>query len=159
MKHRFLISLVIATVASGCTRNILASPEEDAARVADVRASFTPGDRGLFEIDFVVRSPFGLPATITGIQWEVWLRDRWFAAGTRRLSEPVPAGEAHRFKVELPVVFRREGPPSAEPASVEIGVRGRLLLGIAGDVQPLPFQHRQQITAAYLPRLEDDGSR
>ena len=141
----------LAGVGSGCPRNLLGDNAEGAVRIEAVRAQFTPGDRGEFDIDFAIQNPTGVAAVVSGIDWEVWLGRRWFAAGTLALSEPVPARGSHSFRVLLPVVFRRSGADSAEPASIEIGVRGRLALDAGGQVQPLPFQDRRRILAANVP--------
>jgi hypothetical protein len=121
--------------------------------VEAVHARFTSGDRGDFDIEFALQNPTGVAAVVTGIDWEIWLGPRWFAAGTLALSEPVPAQGAHSFKVALPVVFRRSGTGSPEPTSIEIGVRGQLTLDAGGQVQPLPFQDRRRILAENVPSL------
>jgi hypothetical protein len=137
---------------SGCPRHILGGEiAQGAVRVDGVSARFTPGDRGDFEIEFTLQNPTGVPAVVSGIDWEVWLGGRWFAAGTVALSEPVPAQGAHSFKAVLPVVFRRAGAGSSDPASIDIGVRGQLTLDARGRVHPLPFQDRRRIVAANVP--------
>jgi hypothetical protein len=145
--------VALAAGLSGCPRNILGEGSEGAVRVEGVRAQFTAGDRGEFEIDFALENPTGIAATVSGIEWEVWLGGRWFAAGTLALSEALPAQGSHSFKVMLPVVFRRSGAASAEPTSIEIGVRGRLTLAAGGHVHPLAFQDRRRIVAANVPSI------
>ena len=121
-------------------------------RVEDVRARFTPEDRADVDIDFAVGNS-GAASAVAGIEWEVWLGRRWFAAGTLSLSEPLPAGAQHRFTVTLPIVFRRAGSDSSEPTAVEIGVRGQILLGSNGRVEKVSFQDRRRIVVANAPSL------
>jgi hypothetical protein len=145
--------LAWAAAAFGCAHAAGGGAGEDALRVEEVRARFTPGDRADFEIDFAVENRTGAAAAVTGIQWEVWLGGRWFAAGTLALSEAVPAREVRRFTATLPVVFRRVASDRPEPTSIEIGVRGHLLFGADGHVERLAFQDRRRIDAANLPPL------
>ncbi|HZA13076.1 MAG TPA: hypothetical protein VE618_01210 [Myxococcaceae bacterium] len=148
-----------AALALGCAHGAGAWADPAAVRIEDVRARFTPAERGDFEVDFAIENGSGTAAAVAGIEWEVWLGGRWFAAGTLSLSEALPPRGQRRFTATLPVVFRRSGSDPAQPTSVEIGVRGNLLIGAEGRVEKVPFQDRRRIAAAYLPavggRVED----
>jgi hypothetical protein len=137
----------------GCAHGAGAWADPSAVRVEGVRARFTPGDRGDFELDFAIENGSGTRAAVAGIEWEVWLGGRWFAAGTSTLSEGLPPRGQRRFTATLPVVFRRSGSDPAQPTSVEIGVRGYLLIGADGRVEKVPFQDRRRIVAANLPAV------
>jgi hypothetical protein len=140
-----------AASAAGCAHGAGVRADAAAVRVEDVRARFTPGDRGDFEVDFAIENARAEAAAVAGIEWEVWLGGRWFAAGTLSLSEALPPRAQRRFTATLPVVFRRSGSAPAEATAVEIGVRGQLLIGAGGHVEKVPFRDRRRIVAVNLP--------
>lgn len=150
---RLVLAATVGAAVTGCRRGVAAGGVEDPVRVESVRARFTEGDRGDFDIDFAVENRSGSEASVTAIQWEVWLGGRWFAAGTLALSEALPPRAAGRFTATLPVVFRRSGAARSEPTSIEIGVRGQLVVDTGGRVQRLAFQDRRRIKAQNVPAL------
>lgn len=149
--------VALALVAlTGCPRNLVGGAPEEAVRIEDVRARFTPGEQGAFEVDFSVENPGFQAGAITSIQWEVWLGSRWFAAGTQQLDVPLPNEGRQAFTVTLPVVFRRTTPADEVPVTLELGLRGGLVVQNAGGNQRLPFQTRRQVQALHAPELEQE---
>lgn len=147
-----LIACAAAIVLSACPRN-LAADGGAAVRIEDLRAEFTPEDRGDFEVDFSVENPGFVSGTLTSIQWEVWLGNRWFAAGTQTLREGLPEEGRHAFSVKLPVVFRRTVPADLEPVTLDVGLRGGLVVTTPAGTQRLPFQAKKRVRAANAPNL------
>lgn len=152
MRMRAIIAGCLALLAlSACSKNALRTSEEDAVEVRALEVAFQPGDRGDVEVELVVRNP-GLPTgALTALQWEVWLGNRWFAAGTQALTEPLPSGGAQTVKVSLPIVFHRSVPAPEEPRAIDFGLRGAVTVQAAGVTQRLPFQTRRTVTARYAP--------
>ncbi|MBX5482113.1 MAG: hypothetical protein IRZ16_09800 [Myxococcaceae bacterium] len=149
-----VVSWVCLLGLSGCPRNLGANAVDEAVRVEALSARFTPGDRGDFEATLSV-SGAGLQAGgVVGLQWEIWLDNRWFAAGTQQLAESLPDKGRNTFVVRLPVVFRRGAPASDEPTSMEVGIRGGLLVQTGGGVQRLPFQYRTRLEVRYAPSVD-----
>lgn len=152
MSVRGAIATCLALLAlSACSKNALRTSEVDVVEVRALEVAFQPGDRGDVEVELVVHNP-GLPAgALTALQWEVWLGNRWFAAGTQALTEPLPSGGASTVKVSLPIVFHRLVPAPEAPRAIDFGLRGAVTVQAAGSTQRLPFQTRRTVTTKYAP--------
>lgn len=144
-----------------CPRNLMpnAADAQGAVRIESLQASFTPGDYGEFEVGVSVASPGLQAGAVTSLSWELWLGNRWFAAGTQQLAEPLPDKGRHAFRVKLPIVFRRGAPASDEPASLDVGIRGGVLVQSGGGMQRLPFAHRERLSIRYAPQPEATDGR
>lgn len=142
----------------GCPgRGLLAEDRaQQAVRVEGLGATFAPGDVGEFQLELSVENPGFQAGALTQLQWEVWLENRWFATGTQQLAEPLPANGRHRFTLRLPVVFRRAVPAVEAPTSIEVGVRGGIVVQSSGGTQRLPFQARQRMNIANAPQFATD---
>lgn len=149
-------AVCLAVAAPGCARNLVGEPDPSTVQVADVRARFTPEDRGDFEVDFTAESPFSGACVASEIRWEVWLGERRFAAGALALKEGIPAEGRRAFTVTIPVVFRRASGEPQGPASIEVGVRGQLVLTSAGTDLPVPFRARRSLKVENAPALGGD---
>lgn len=143
---------------SGCPgRGLLVEDRaQQAVRVEGLGATFEPGDVGEFQLELSVENPGFQAGALTQLQWEVWLENRWFATGTQQLAEPLPANGRHRFTLRLPVVFRRAVPAVEAPTSIEVGVRGGIVVQSSGGTQRLPFQARERMNIANAPQFSTD---
>lgn len=148
---RFALLCTAVLAVAGCSRNLLRTGGEDAVVVKDVAVDFQPGDRGDVNVELEVRNPGLPPGALTSVQWEVWLGNRWFAAGTQVLDEPLPADGTQRVKVLLPIVFHRNAPASEDPRAVEVGLRGAVTVQAGGSAQRLPFQVRRTLVTRNAP--------
>lgn len=161
MASRFAIAgaaVCLAVFVSACPRSLRAADAaEHAVRVTGLRAEFTPGDRGEFQLDLSVANPSPQAGALTDVQWEVWIGNRWFAAGTQQIAEPLPLNEPHQFTVTVPVVFRRTVPAVEEPVSIELGVRGGVFMRSGGLVQRLPFEARERLSVRNAPSVGGNG--
>lgn len=156
--HRLLGRLAILAVmlSQGCLRGVAPDGAEDQVSVESVDVRLEPGERGELVLGVSLpRAPSG-PTAITGIQWELWLDDRWFATGDNVLPEPLPVeGSAHGAQLTMPFVFRRASPSNGVAREVGAGVRGYLLLQVDGDTRRWPFQDRRRVRVANAPVIED----
>lgn len=157
--RRVLVVVAWAVLVSGCPgRGLLAEERAaEAVRVEALEARFAPGDTGEFQLELSVENPGFQAGALTQLQWEVWLENRWFATGTQQLAEPLPAEGRHRFTLRLPVVFRRAVPAVEAPTSIEVGVRGGIVVQSSGGTQRLPFQARQRLNIANAPQFSTDA--
>jgi hypothetical protein len=147
---RALFPTLLALALAGCPRGARPT-EEDAVDVQDVRLQFGQGERGELELELTVRNPALQAGALTAVEWELWLGNRWFAAGTHAVAEPAPKGRAHTFSVRAPLSFRRTQPGNPEPVPVDVGVRGAVTLRSPGGTGRLPFEATRQMRVRHLP--------
>ncbi|MGA9522997.1 MAG: hypothetical protein WBV82_16130 [Myxococcaceae bacterium] len=149
------LALAVILLLSGCARSIGPDQDNEPVRVESIEARFEPGDRGELVLSLSVEGPGREGTYVAGLQWELWLDNRWFAAGTHRLAEPLPSEGRHAFTVEIPIVFRRAAPASGSATEIEVGVRGGLVLERPGNAWNLPFQSRRWLRVQNAPVVDD----
>ncbi len=128
-------------------------PPPDPVRLKAASATFPAEGRGEFRLDLEVPNPKHSPGKLTGIDWELWLNNQWFASGTGILDEDVPpsGGLVH---VTLPVAFGRL-PTSSGPVSLKLFVRGNLTARFGGSEGQLAFSGTSTIQATNAPVIEN----
>ncbi len=149
------LAFAVVLLLSGCARSIAPDRDDVPVRVDAIEARFEAGDRGELTLSLSVEAPGGAGSQVAGLQWELWLDNRWFAAGTHRLSEPLPDDGRHAFTVKIPIVFRRVLPASGSATEVELGVRGGVLLQRPGSTWSVPFQSRRRVRVQNAPVIDD----
>ncbi len=149
------LALIASLLLTGCVHSLGTARDEEPVRVETIDARFEPGDRGELVLDFAVQSPGGDGLSVGGLQWELWLENRWFAAGTHELSEPLPSSGVHSFRVTIPIVFRRAAPGSTSPSELEVGVRGGLVFQSPGGAWNQPFATRRRLKVQNAPAVDE----
>ena len=153
MSQRVAAAVMLGLLFTGCSTRALRFGDESTARVEDLRLTFEPGERGEVQLDLVATNRALPAAAYTEISWELWLGNRWFAAGTQAMTEPAPKDAAHPFTVRAPLVFRRLQPARDEPVSVDVGVRGAVTLRAPGGSVRLPFELSRRMSVENLPQF------
>jgi hypothetical protein len=127
-------------------------PPPDPVKLKSAAATFPGEGRGEFRLDLEVPNPKAGPGKLTGIDWELWLNNQWFASGTGILDEDIlPGGLVH---VTLPVAFGRL-PTSSRPISLKLFVRGNLTARFGGSEDQLAFSGTSTIQARNAPVIEN----
>lgn len=127
-----------------------------AVELVSLSAAFPRSDSGELELALEVSNREGRTGSITSVSWEVWLGGRWFAAGQQAVSVLLPLNGRAKVELELPVAFR-DLEVRHEPTSVEVGVRGGVMVSYSGAVQRLPFEATRRIIAQGAPVLTVPG--
>jgi hypothetical protein len=130
---------------------------QEPVTVQDVQVSFVSENRAQFRLALDVSNDERGAGQVRQLDWELWLQGRWFAAGTRTMSDALPHGR-DAISVELPVVFRRM-PLQQGAVPLEVGVRGALEVELGGSDVRLPFQRTLSIVSQGAPVFqgaEDD---
>ncbi|HLL52009.1 MAG TPA: hypothetical protein VK447_00600 [Myxococcaceae bacterium] len=139
----------------GCNLRELLSPEViSPVEVREVTAEFPSDGRGTFGLELDVKG-LGRPGELTGLSWEILLGERWFAAGTRPLSQSLPLDGVTRLSLELPVAFDHRVVPG--PVTLDVGVRGYVEGRLGQDERRWRFQARLDVKSAGAPRLGPGG--
>lgn len=148
-----VLALAMGMATWGCAATrALGGGQEGAVQLGEVRLRFTAGERGDLELDLTATNP-GLPgAAYTEVSWELWLGNRWFAAGTQVLAEPAPQNLPHPLVVRAPLVFRRSQSPREEAVPVDVSVRGAVTLRAPAGTLRLPFEGSRRMRVANLPQ-------
>jgi hypothetical protein len=156
MRPAALATLLILLV-TGCVRSVKADRDDAPVRIEAVETRFEPGDHGELVLSLSVTGEGQEGTEVAGLQWELWLDKRWFAAGTHRLSESLPTSGRHAFTVTLPIVFRRATPASGHATELELGVRGGVVLRSPAGAWSVPFEHRSRARVQNAPVVDDFG--
>src|SRR5216683_3092289 len=132
----------------------LSAPTATGSRQAEsCRRDISAEGRGEFRLDLEVPNPKRSPGKLTGIDWELWLNNQWFASGTGILDEDVPPSGG-LVQVTLPVAFGRL-PTSSGPVSLKLFVRGNLTARFGGSENQLAFSGTSTIQATNAPVIEN----
>lgn len=128
-------------------------PPPDPVQLKAAAATFPSEGRGEFRLDLEVPNPKRIPGKLTGIDWDLWLNNQWFASGTGILDEDIPpsGGLVH---VTLPVAFGQLQ-TSRSPVSLKLGARGNLTARFGGSEQQLAFSGTTIIQANNAPVIEN----
>jgi hypothetical protein len=136
-----------------CASVFRRSPPPDPVQLKAAAATFPGEGRGEFRLDLQVPNPKRSPGKLTGIDWEVWLNNQWFASGTGILDQDIPpsGGVVH---ITLPVAFGRL-PTSSAPVSLRFLVRGNLTARFGGSEDQLAFSGLTTVQATNAPVIEN----
>lgn len=155
MRARCGAALLGALALWGCRAPELLSPEvRTPVTVQGVSAEFPADGRGRFALSLSV-APVGRPVALSGVDWEIWIGERWFAAGVKPLSREVARDETAQLVMDLPVAFDQRVAPG--PVQLPLRVRGRLHAQLGSEERRWPFEGRFTVTADGAPRLEPGG--
>ena len=154
MRNATLLAALVCGTLLGC-RTVVPMPaaDEDPIALEAAAAHFPDENHGEFKVRLRVRNPQARGATLESISWEVWLKNRWFAAGTQALTEPMAPSGSCSLSLSLPVSFR-DLPVSADRTAVDVGLRGTLSASYSGTVVRIPFAVTKRIEAVGLPILD-----
>jgi len=130
------------------------TPGEVRVHALDVR--FDEPGRGQLQLGLVVTG-VGEPLQAQSVDWELWLDNRYFAAGVEQVDVALPpVGEA-AVALALPLHFPKL-PASVEPLRLHLSARGGLVLRGATREERHPFQGSVKATVARAPLLGGPGS-
>ena len=152
MRSHLVLTALFALLQCSCSRDVLrrAAPP-DPVQLRSAAASFTGNGRGEFRLLLAVANPKHSPGKLTGIEWELWLNNTWFASGTARLGDEIPA-EGRTVEVKLPVAFGNLE-TSSTPLALQLTVRGNLTAQLGGSEEQLPFRGSSIVEAKDAPVL------
>jgi len=152
MRSRLLLAALSAVIGFSCSRELLRhTPQPDPVQLRSAAASFTGDGRGEFRLLLAVANPKHSPGKLTGIDWELWLNNNWFASGTARLGDDVPP-EGGTVEVKLPVAFGRME-TSSTPIALQLTVRGKLTAQLGDSEEQLAFHGTTTVEAKDAPVL------
>ena len=152
MREPLLGFCLIGLLGWSCA-GVFRRPPPDPVRLKAAAAIFPTEGRGEFRLDLEVPNPKPSPGKLTGIDWELWLNNQWFASGTGILDENIPPSGGV-IQVTLPVAFGRL-PTSSGPVSLKLGVRGNLTARFGGSEEQLAFSGASIVQAKNAPVMEN----
>jgi hypothetical protein len=149
---------VLSTLALLSCRELqpIPTPEQPQVTLTSAAAHFPDANHGEFDVTLAVEDREGRMGIIESISWEIWLKNRWFAAGTQALTAPLPASGVATVSLKLPVAFR-DVPVSTDRTRFDLGVRGSLSASYSGTSVRIPFAVAKRIEAIGVPILESHG--
>ena len=150
--------LALAALLSACATPTLAvqpvAPGE--VLVERLEVQFDEPGRGALRLGLVAHG-VGEPVQAQSVDWELWLDNRYFAAGVGQVDVAVPASGETQVTLELPLVFPKL-PASAEPSRLQLSTRGGLVLRGGTREERHPFQGSVKATVPRAPLLGGPGS-
>ena len=152
MRAHLALTALFALLECSCSRDLLRrTPRPDPVQLRSAAASFTGDGRGEFRLVLAVANPKHSSGKLTGIDWELWLNNTWFASGTARLGDEIPP-EGGIVEVKLPVAFGRMQ-TSSTPIAMQLTVRGNLTAQLEGSEEQLAFHGSSTVEAKGAPML------
>ncbi|MBM4379360.1 MAG: hypothetical protein FJ086_08680 [Deltaproteobacteria bacterium] len=150
--------LLAALGMTGCRGPVLAvqpvAPGEVLLETLEVR--FDEPGRGQLKLGLAANG-VGEPVQAQSVDWELWLDNRYFAAGVEQVDVALPASGEVPVTLELPLHFPKL-PASAEPQRMQLSARGGLVLRGGAREERHPFQGSVKATVARAPQLGGPGA-
>jgi hypothetical protein len=155
---RRLLSAAVALLLFGCVGPTLATqpvaPGEVWVERLEVR--FDEPGRGLLQLGLLANG-VGEQVQAQSVDWELWLDNRYFAAGVEQVDVVVAAAGETKVSLELPLVFPKL-PVASEPARLQLSARGGVVLRGGTREERHPFQGSVKAAVARAPLLGGRGS-
>lgn len=147
---RWLLALCTLGWLTGCAGVTLAPHALDrAVHVQEVALDFAPTGEGSLRLRLQVANPTLADAVATGVDYELAVEGRSYAAGTRRVRLELPAGAQHSLEVAFPLLAVPAAPQAPERA-VHVALRGSVALLFQDMERRLPFRSEQVLRVAHL---------
>ncbi len=125
------------------------APGEVLLETLEVR--FDGPGRGAMRLGLVAYG-VGEPVQAQAVDWELWLDNRYFAAGVEQVDVAVPASGEVPLGLEVPLHFPSL-PASAEPQRLQLSARGGVVMRGGAREERHPFQGSVRATVARAPLL------
>jgi hypothetical protein len=149
---------LLSVLLSGCVAQTLATqpvvPGEVWVETLEVR--FDEPGRGLLRLGLLANG-VGEPVQAQSVDWELWLDNRYFAAGVEQVDVAVAASGETPVSLALPLVFPKL-PASSEPQRLQLSTRGGVVMRGGAREERHPFQGSVKATLANAPLLGGAGS-
>ncbi|MDY7226599.1 hypothetical protein [Hyalangium rubrum] len=146
-------ALGLALLLAGC-HGVPWRPEafDRAVRVETLELSFAQDGTGLLSLKLEVRNPASELATLTGVDFELWVEGRRLSAGLQQVEVPLGAnGLPHAVALSFPLVS--EAVTKTEGSRpLQVGLRGgaRFRYG-EGTERRAPFHAERALRLEWVP--------
>ncbi|MFP2929737.1 hypothetical protein ACLESO_31995, partial [Pyxidicoccus sp. 3LG] len=107
--RRAVVALLCGGVLSGCLGSVPFRPRayDEAVRVEAVAVDFRPDGSGVLDLDLEVSNPSSDAATLSAVDFELWVDGRRVASGAQQVAAGAGGGRTHgRCGVLFPLARR-----------------------------------------------------
>ncbi|MFY1824804.1 LEA type 2 family protein [Myxococcus fulvus] len=154
MRARLLVlGALAALVGPGCLGAVPLKPRayDEAVRVESLDVDFQADGSGLLDVGLQVKNPASDPATLTSVDFELWVDGRRVATGQQHVDAALaPQGEVS-VRVLFPLSAERVVPVTG---AVPVRLRGGVVLRFGGTERRASFRAQGSRKLTHVPPLE-----
>jgi len=156
--RRALLALLAWALVSGCLGAVPLKPRayDEAVRVEALAVDFRPDGSGVLDLDLEVTNPSSDAASLTSVDFELWVEGRRVATGAQLVDAALPPSGRAPLRVLFPLAAGR-GVAVTEERPLEVRVRGGVVLRFGGTERRAPFRVQGSRKLSFVPpgRVED----
>ena len=145
---------ILLLLAAGCaaprSRVTQAFPGE--VQVRGLALSFDEPGAGRLQFELSLEG-VGEPAEAQAVDWELWLDNRYFAAGAEKVALAVPPQGEVSLPLQLQLHFPKM-PVAGEPQRLKVSTRGGVVLRGGAREERHPFSATALLRVERVPVLE-----
>ncbi|MCP3162928.1 LEA type 2 family protein [Myxococcus qinghaiensis] len=144
-----------ALVGSGCLGAVPFQPRayDDAVRVESLSVDFHADGSGVLDVGLEIRNPSSDAATLTSVDFELWVEGRRVAAGQQHVDAALPPDGSAPLRVLFPLAAERVTAVTGE-AAVPVRVRGGVVLRFGRTERRAPFRVQGSQKLTHVPPLD-----
>ncbi|WP_141324238.1 LEA type 2 family protein [Myxococcus sp. AB025B] len=154
MRARLLVlGAWAALVGPGCLGAVPLKPRayDEAVRVESLDVDFQADGSGLLDVGLQVRNPASDPATLTAVDFELWVDGRRVATGQQQVDAALPPQGEVPLRVLFPLAAERVAPVTG---AVPVRLRGGVVLRFGGTERRASFRAQGSRKLTHVPPLE-----
>lgn len=156
--RRALLVLLCGAAASGCLGSAPFRPRayEDAVRVESLAVDFAEDKSGLLDLGLQVKNPSSDAASVSFVDFELWVDGRRVASGQQQVDAALPPNAEIPLRVLFPLAAERVVAVAGTQA-LAVRVRGGVLLRFGGTERRAPFRVQGSRRMTHVPPLDAGG--
>ncbi|MCP3103606.1 LEA type 2 family protein [Myxococcus sp. K15C18031901] len=156
--RRALLALLASVALPGCLGAVPLTPRayDEAVRVEALAVDFRQDTSGVLDLDLSVTNPSSDAASLTSVDFELWVEGRRVATGAQLVDAALPPRGHVPLRVLFPLAAERVVPVTASHP-LEVRVRGGVVLRFGGTERRAPFRVQGSRKLTFVPPgLADD---
>ncbi|WP_342379100.1 LEA type 2 family protein [Myxococcus stipitatus] len=145
-------------LASGCLGSAPFHPRayEDAVRVESLAVDFAEDKSGLLDVGLQVKNPSSDAASVSFVDFELWVDGRRVASGQQQVDAALPPHAEIPLRVLFPLAAERVVAVPGTQA-LPVRVRGGVLLRFGTTERRAPFRVQGSLRLTHVPPLDAGG--
>jgi hypothetical protein len=147
-------AIALLTGSSCAVFSRAGSEPKEVVQVQVTSASFSREGQGEAVVKVTYANRLDERASISRLDWELWLSGRRFASGAQLLSEAVESRSERSFLVRLPLAMGSMAQQQGE-SRVRLEMRGVLFGGGGSGSSPHPFETESRLMVDRPPSFEE----
>ncbi|MCP3058317.1 LEA type 2 family protein [Myxococcus sp. K38C18041901] len=154
MRARLLVLGALAALGGpGCLGAVPLKPRayDEAVRVESLDVDFQADGSGLLDVGLQVKNPASDAATLTSVDFELWVDGRRVATGQQHVDAALPPQAEVPLRVLFPLSAERVVPVTAP---LPVRLRGGVVLRFGGTERRASFRVQGSRKLTHVPPLE-----